>query len=111
MDARSLKLRYELRKKQSSSLDRHWKRKLASLYEFPFGIQELEGVAYRGAYDLTKHQEHSGKNIEYFDEETKERFEGTIGSTTTLSILMSYFNCIEVNICPYSISFQLSDEI
>ena len=43
-------------------------------YEFPFGIQELEGVAYRGAYDLTKHQEHSGKNIEYFDEETKERF-------------------------------------
>ena len=43
-------------------------------YEFPFGIQELEGVAYRGAYDLGKHQEHSGKNIEYYCEETKERF-------------------------------------
>ena len=43
-------------------------------YEFPFGIQELEGVAYRGAYDLTKHREHSGKPLEYFDETTKERF-------------------------------------
>ncbi len=43
-------------------------------YEFPFGIQELEGVAYRTDYDLTKHQEHSKKPLEYFDEETKERF-------------------------------------
>ncbi len=43
-------------------------------YEFPFGIQELEGVAYRGDYDLSKHQEHSGKSIEYFDDQTKERF-------------------------------------
>ena len=43
-------------------------------YDFPFGQQELEGVAYRGAYDLGKHQEASGKNLEYFDEETKERF-------------------------------------
>jgi glycyl-tRNA synthetase len=43
-------------------------------YEFPFGIQELEGVAYRTDYDLTQHQTHSGKSLEYFDEETKERF-------------------------------------
>jgi glycyl-tRNA synthetase len=43
-------------------------------YEFPFGIQELEGVAYRTNYDLTKHQEHSGKSLEYFDPETKEKF-------------------------------------
>jgi len=43
-------------------------------YEFPFGIDELEGVAYRGDYDLSKHREHSGKPIEYFDEETKEKF-------------------------------------
>jgi len=43
-------------------------------YEFPFGIQELEGVAYRGAYDLSKHQEASGKTLEYFDQETKEKF-------------------------------------
>ena len=43
-------------------------------YEFPFGVQELEGVAYRTDYDLTQHQNHSGKPLDYFDEETKERF-------------------------------------
>ncbi len=43
-------------------------------YEFPFGVQELEGVAYRTDYDLSKHQEHSGKPLEYFDAETKEKF-------------------------------------
>lgn len=43
-------------------------------YDFPFGQQELEGVAYRGDYDIGKHKEHSGKPLEYFDEETKEKF-------------------------------------
>jgi glycyl-tRNA synthetase len=43
-------------------------------YEFPFGIQELEGVAYRTNYDLGVHQEASGKSLVYFDEETKEKF-------------------------------------
>jgi len=42
-------------------------------YEFPFGIQELEGVAYRTDYDLSVHAKGSGKPIEYFDEETKEK--------------------------------------
>jgi len=43
-------------------------------YEFPFGIQELEGIAHRGNYDLKQHQEHSGKPLEYFDEETKTKY-------------------------------------
>lgn len=43
-------------------------------YDFPFGQQELEGVAYRGDYDLGKHHEASGKTQEYFDEVTKEKF-------------------------------------
>jgi glycyl-tRNA synthetase len=43
-------------------------------YEFPFGVQELEGVAYRTDYDLKVHQEAAGKPLEYFDEETKQRF-------------------------------------
>ena len=43
-------------------------------YEFPFGVSELEGVAYRTDYDLSKHIEHSGKPLDYYDEETKERF-------------------------------------
>ena len=43
-------------------------------YDFPFGQQELEGVAYRTDYDLSQHQKSSGKSLEYFDEETKQRF-------------------------------------
>src|SRR6266480_3794970 len=43
-------------------------------YEFPFGVQELEGVAYRTDYDLKQHQDASGKPLDYFDEETKQRF-------------------------------------
>src|SRR5256714_14503994 len=43
-------------------------------YEFPFGRQELEGVAYRTDYDLQQHIKASGKSLDYFDEATKERF-------------------------------------
>jgi glycyl-tRNA synthetase len=43
-------------------------------YEFPFGVQELEGIAHRGNYDLTQHQNASGKPLEYFDEETKTKY-------------------------------------
>ena len=40
----------------------HYSKKTYDIeYEFPFGIQELEGVAYRTDYDIGKHQEHSGK--------------------------------------------------
>ncbi len=45
-------------------------------YQFPFGWQELEGIHNRGDFDLTQHQEYSGKktDLTYFDPETKERF-------------------------------------
>jgi glycyl-tRNA synthetase len=43
-------------------------------YEFPFGVQELEGIAHRGNYDLKQHQDHSGKPLEYFDEEAKQKY-------------------------------------
>jgi glycyl-tRNA synthetase len=43
-------------------------------YDFPFGRQELEGLAYRTDYDLSQHQNASGKSLEYFDEETKQKF-------------------------------------
>lgn len=53
----------------------HYSRKTYDIeYEFPFGIQELEGVAYRTDYDLSRHQEHSKKPMEWFDEETKQKF-------------------------------------
>jgi glycyl-tRNA synthetase len=43
-------------------------------YEFPFGIQELEGIAHRGNYDLSQHAKASGKPLEYFDEEAKQKY-------------------------------------
>ena len=44
------------------------------LYDFPFGTQELEGIAARGDFDLSRHQQFSGKSMEYFDQDTKEKF-------------------------------------
>ncbi len=40
-------------------------------YAFPFGIQELEGIAARSDFDLSQHQKHSGKSMEVFDEPLK----------------------------------------
>ncbi len=66
-------------------------------YEFPFGISELEGIAYRTNYDLTKHIEHSGKPLDYFDDETKQRFvphvvEPSAGvDRTTLALICEAF--------------------
>jgi glycyl-tRNA synthetase len=44
------------------------------LYKFPFGAQELEGIAARGDFDLTQHQKFSGKSMEYFDDEAKAKY-------------------------------------
>ena len=41
---------------------------------FPFGWGELWGVADRTDYDLTQHQNHSGKDMTYFDQETNEHY-------------------------------------
>jgi glycyl-tRNA synthetase len=41
-------------------------------YHFPWGWGELEGIANRTNYDLNQHTKHSGKDLSYFDEETKE---------------------------------------
>jgi len=43
-------------------------------YNFPIGWSELEGIANRTNFDLTQHQKFSGKDLTYFDEETRERY-------------------------------------
>ena len=43
-------------------------------YRFPMGFSELEGIANRGDFDLTAHAEHSGEKLEYFDQQTKDRY-------------------------------------
>ncbi len=51
-------------------------------YIYPFtapDFGELEGIAHRGCFDLTQHQEHSGQKLDYFDQELQLRLkeEGT----------------------------------
>ena len=41
---------------------------------FPFGWGELWGIADRTDYDLTQHQNVSGQDLTYFDDETKEKY-------------------------------------
>ena len=43
-------------------------------YNFPIGWSELEGIANRTDFDLRRHAEYSGKDLRYFDEETREHY-------------------------------------
>ncbi len=43
-------------------------------YLFPMGWSELEGIANRTDFDLKQHASHSGKDLHYFDEATKEQY-------------------------------------
>jgi glycyl-tRNA synthetase len=43
-------------------------------YRYPFGWSELEGIANRTDFDLRQHAEYSGKDLTFFDEETRERY-------------------------------------
>ena len=43
-------------------------------YEFPFGWHEFEGIHNRTDFDLSRHQQYSGKKLDYLDPLTKERF-------------------------------------
>ena len=43
-------------------------------YRFPWGFDELWGIANRTDYDLTQHQTHAKVNMEYLDPETNEKF-------------------------------------
>jgi len=64
---------------------------------FPFGWGELWGVADRTDYDLTQHQNTSGKDLTYFDQETNERYipyvvEPSLGvERTVLAVLCNAF--------------------
>ncbi len=69
---------------------------------FPWGWDELEGIANRGDFDLTQHSEHSGEKLEYFDQATGERYvphvvEPAAGATrTTMAFLMAAYDEEEV---------------
>ena len=56
------------------SLAHYSKRTVDILYHFPFGKKELAGVANRTDFDLKSHEKASGKDLKFFDEETKEKY-------------------------------------
>ncbi len=63
-------------------------------FEFPFGFKELEGIHSRTDFDLTQHQEHSGKKIQYFDPEINKNYvpyviETSIGLDRTFLAVLS----------------------
>ena len=66
-------------------------------YEFPFGWKELEGIHNRTDFDLKQHQEYSGKDQTYFDDETKEKYIPFVVETsagcdrTLLTVLVDAF--------------------
>ncbi len=66
-------------------------------YKFPFGWGELWGIASRTDYDLKQHMEYSGEDLNYLDQETKEKYipyciEPSLGADrVTLAILIDSY--------------------
>jgi len=71
-------------------------------YAFPWGWDELEGVANRTDFDLRQHAERSGEDLRYFDQDSNERFypyviEPAAGATrTTFAFLIDAYHEEEV---------------
>lgn len=59
---------------ESSERAHYSKRTIDFEYEFPFGVSELYGLAYRTDFDLKNHEKYSGQNLKYKDPETGEEF-------------------------------------
>ncbi|MDD5693161.1 MAG: glycine--tRNA ligase [Patescibacteria group bacterium] len=77
----------------------HYSKKTIDIeYEWPFGRDELWGLAYRTNYDLTKHSEYSEQNMDYFDDETRDKYiphviEPSCGvDRTVLAVLASAYD-------------------
>ena len=62
-----------LREHETDELAHYAKRCADVEYLFPMGWSELEGIANRTNFDLKQHAKTSGKSLEYFDEESKQK--------------------------------------
>lgn len=70
------------------------KRTIDMEYEFPFGQDELWAIAYRTDYDLKNHQKHSGQDLQYFDDQSNQKYiphviEPTFGLDRTILAVLS----------------------
>jgi len=83
------------------SLSHYSKRTIDIQYNYPFGWKELTGLANRTDFDLNAHMQSSGKDLNYFDPETNEKYvpfviEPTLGvDRLFLAILLDAFEEIE----------------
>jgi glycyl-tRNA synthetase len=88
-----------VRKHETDELSHYAKQGVGTVdieYRYPFtapDFGELEGIAHRADFDLRSHQEASGQRMEYFDDETKQRFlphviEPAGGLTRTLLVVL-----------------------
>ncbi|MEZ4180144.1 MAG: glycine--tRNA ligase [Candidatus Doudnabacteria bacterium] len=74
------------------------KRTIDFEYQFPFGLDELYGLAYRTDHDLKAHQEASGQSLEYTDPHSGEKFiphviEPSMGvDRTFLALLLEHYH-------------------
>ncbi|HOX78091.1 MAG TPA: glycine--tRNA ligase [Bacteroidales bacterium] len=64
-------------------------------FDFPIGFKELEGIHSRTDFDLSSHQQYSGKKLQYFDTEQNQGFvpyviETSIGLDRTFLAVLSY---------------------
>ncbi|MCH5150085.1 MAG: glycine--tRNA ligase [Spirochaetales bacterium] len=87
-----------LREHEKSELAHYAKACADVEFLYPWGWDELEGIANRTNFDLTTHQEHSGKDLTYYNEQTKERYlpyviEPAAGADrTTLAFLIDAYD-------------------
>jgi len=82
----------------------HYARAAADIqYKYPIGWQEVEGIHNRTDFDLSRHQEFSGKKMEYFDQKEQKRYipyviETSVGlDRTTLMVLCDAYREEEVD--------------
>jgi glycyl-tRNA synthetase len=91
-----------LREHEKDELAHYAKRCVDIEYLFPMGWSELEGIANRTDFDLKQHSQFSGKALEYFDEETKQKvvpyvIEPSAGADrSTLAFLVDAYHQEEV---------------
>lgn len=66
--------RIDAREVEGEELAHYSKRTVDFEYPFPFGTDELYGLAYRTDYDLSQHAKHSGEDLQYTDPESGEKY-------------------------------------
>lgn len=70
-------------------------------YNYPFGWDELEGIHDRGDWDFSNHAKHSGQDLRYFDDETREKYFPHVVETSAgadrsaLTFLVDAFTTVE----------------